>query len=144
MPIRSCCNIVQSHFLLLSKTWLLCTHNVHTANVILLKTKLKAKKRRKKKCPRCYPLKNMYIHREYHQICTLQLHSICLIVCLQMAAKMGGDQPNMNSSPPVIDPSLYGFGSQKRPLDNGGKPSVHTHNGCADCSDININSATLI
>uniref|UniRef100_A0A7N6ACQ4 K Homology domain-containing protein n=1 Tax=Anabas testudineus TaxID=64144 RepID=A0A7N6ACQ4_ANATE len=40
----------------------------------------------------------------------------------QMAAKMGGDQmPNMNSSPPVIDPSLYGFGGQKRSLDNGGK-----------------------
>ncbi|XP_029300404.1 far upstream element-binding protein 3 isoform X6 [Cottoperca gobio] len=38
----------------------------------------------------------------------------------QMAAKMGGDQmPNMNSSPPVIDPSLYGFGGQKRSLDNG-------------------------
>ncbi|XP_032395563.1 far upstream element-binding protein 3 isoform X4 [Etheostoma spectabile] len=41
----------------------------------------------------------------------------------QMAAKMGGDQmpqmSNMNSSPPVIDPSLYGFGGQKRSLDNG-------------------------
>uniref|UniRef100_A0A8C9YW93 Far upstream element (FUSE) binding protein 3 n=1 Tax=Sander lucioperca TaxID=283035 RepID=A0A8C9YW93_SANLU len=45
----------------------------------------------------------------------------------QMAAKMGGDQmPNMNSSPPVIDPSLYGFGGQKRSLDNGGKLSVYT------------------
>uniref|UniRef100_A0A7N6AYP1 K Homology domain-containing protein n=1 Tax=Anabas testudineus TaxID=64144 RepID=A0A7N6AYP1_ANATE len=42
-------------------------------------------------------------------------------LCHQMAAKMGGDQmPNMNSSPPVIDPSLYGFGGQKRSLDNGG------------------------
>uniref|UniRef100_A0A3Q3BDL0 Far upstream element (FUSE) binding protein 3 n=1 Tax=Kryptolebias marmoratus TaxID=37003 RepID=A0A3Q3BDL0_KRYMA len=39
-----------------------------------------------------------------------------------MAAKMGGDQmPNMNSSCPVIDPSLYGFGGQKRSLDNGGE-----------------------
>ncbi|XP_027137917.1 far upstream element-binding protein 3 isoform X1 [Larimichthys crocea] len=38
----------------------------------------------------------------------------------QMAAKMGGDQmPNLNSSSPVIDPSLYGFGGQKRSLDNG-------------------------
>ncbi|XP_070780322.1 far upstream element-binding protein 3 isoform X2 [Enoplosus armatus] len=38
-----------------------------------------------------------------------------------MAAKMGGDQmPNMNSSSPVLDPSLYGFGGQKRSLDNGG------------------------
>uniref|UniRef100_A0A3Q1GGW6 Far upstream element (FUSE) binding protein 3 n=1 Tax=Acanthochromis polyacanthus TaxID=80966 RepID=A0A3Q1GGW6_9TELE len=35
-------------------------------------------------------------------------------------AKMGGDQmPNLNSSSPVIDPSLYGFGGQKRSLDNG-------------------------
>uniref|UniRef100_A0A8C6PJD4 Far upstream element binding protein 3 n=2 Tax=Nothobranchius furzeri TaxID=105023 RepID=A0A8C6PJD4_NOTFU len=39
-----------------------------------------------------------------------------------MAAKMGGDQmPTMNSSCPVIDPSLYGFGGQKRSLDNGGE-----------------------
>uniref|UniRef100_A0A672ZLG8 Far upstream element (FUSE) binding protein 3 n=1 Tax=Sphaeramia orbicularis TaxID=375764 RepID=A0A672ZLG8_9TELE len=38
----------------------------------------------------------------------------------QMAAKMGGDQvPNLNNSSPVIDPSLYGFGGQKRSLDNG-------------------------
>ncbi|XP_071322159.1 far upstream element-binding protein 3 isoform X1 [Trachinotus anak] len=38
----------------------------------------------------------------------------------QMAAKMGGDQmPNMNSSSPVLDPTLYGFGGQKRSLDNG-------------------------
>lgn len=51
---------------------------------------------------------------------------ICVIVmCLQMAAKMGGDQmPNMNSSSPVMDHSLYGFGGQKRSLDNGGKLSV--------------------
>uniref|UniRef100_A0A3Q2X7R0 Far upstream element (FUSE) binding protein 3 n=1 Tax=Haplochromis burtoni TaxID=8153 RepID=A0A3Q2X7R0_HAPBU len=35
-------------------------------------------------------------------------------------AKMGGDQmPNMNSSSPVLDPSMYGFGGQKRSLDNG-------------------------
>uniref|UniRef100_A0A3Q1BA00 K Homology domain-containing protein n=1 Tax=Amphiprion ocellaris TaxID=80972 RepID=A0A3Q1BA00_AMPOC len=47
---------------------------------------------------------------------------------LDMAAKMGGDQmPNLNSSSPVIDPSLYGFGGQKRSLDNGGKPLVYTH-----------------
>uniref|UniRef100_A0A4W6CVM0 Far upstream element (FUSE) binding protein 3 n=1 Tax=Lates calcarifer TaxID=8187 RepID=A0A4W6CVM0_LATCA len=38
----------------------------------------------------------------------------------QMAAKMGGDQmSNMNNSSPVLDPSLYGFGGQKRSLDNG-------------------------
>uniref|UniRef100_A0A3P9LD41 Far upstream element (FUSE) binding protein 3 n=1 Tax=Oryzias latipes TaxID=8090 RepID=A0A3P9LD41_ORYLA len=51
---------------------------------------------------------------------TLNLLSICLCVLyLQVAAKMGGDQmPNMNSSA-VIDPSLYGFVSQNRSLDNG-------------------------
>lgn len=39
----------------------------------------------------------------------------------QMAVKMGGEQmPNLNNSPPVIDPSLYSFGGQKRCLDNGG------------------------
>lgn len=44
-----------------------------------------------------------------------------------MAAKLG-DQPNMNSSPPVIDPSLYGFGGPKRTLDNGGKLlTTYTH-----------------
>ncbi|CAG5867506.1 far upstream element-binding protein 3 [Menidia menidia] len=38
----------------------------------------------------------------------------------QMAAKMGGEQmPNMNSSSPVIDHSMYGFGGQKRSMDNG-------------------------
>lgn len=58
-------------------------------------------------------------------IITYTLFTFFPSVCLQMAAKMGGDQmPNMNSSPPVIDPSLYGFGGQKRSLDNGGKPSV--------------------
>ncbi|KAM4634739.1 far upstream element-binding protein 3 isoform 2-T2 [Polymixia lowei] len=39
----------------------------------------------------------------------------------QMAAKIGGDQmPTINNSSPVIDPSLYGYGGQKRSLDNGG------------------------
>lgn len=33
----------------------------------------------------------------------------------------------MNSSSPVLDPSLYGFGGQKRSLDNGGQPSARTH-----------------
>uniref|UniRef100_A0A3Q3DRM8 Far upstream element (FUSE) binding protein 3 n=1 Tax=Hippocampus comes TaxID=109280 RepID=A0A3Q3DRM8_HIPCM len=38
----------------------------------------------------------------------------------QMAAKMGGEQmPNLHSPSPVIDPSLYGFGGQKRTMDNG-------------------------
>lgn len=45
-----------------------------------------------------------------------------------MAAKMGGDQmPNMNSSSPVIDPTFYSFGGQKRSLDNGGESSVYTY-----------------
>lgn len=80
-------------------------------------------------CPRCCVGKEMYVQRESHHISTFHLFSICLaVVYLQMAAKMGGDQmPNMNSSSAVIDPSLYGFGGQKRSLDNGGKPSViHT------------------
>ncbi|XP_071205790.1 far upstream element-binding protein 3-like isoform X6 [Salvelinus alpinus] len=39
----------------------------------------------------------------------------------QIAAKMGGDQmPHMNSSSPVLDPSLYGYGGQKRSMDDGG------------------------
>lgn len=87
-------------------------------------------------CPRCCLLKEMYVLKEY-QISTFHLYSICrTVVCLQMAAKMGGDQPNMNSSSPVMDPSLYGFGGQKRSLDNGGKPSLHTQHGSAGCSYI--------
>lgn len=75
------------------------------------------------------PGMKMYAQREYNHIPTFHLYSICLTVTrLQMAAKMGGDQmPNMNSSSPVLDPSLYGFGGQKRSLDNGGKPSVYIH-----------------
>ncbi|XP_010876108.1 far upstream element-binding protein 3 isoform X8 [Esox lucius] len=38
----------------------------------------------------------------------------------QIAAKMGSDQmTHMNNSSPVVDPSLYGYGSQKRSLDDG-------------------------
>ncbi|KAM6986581.1 far upstream element-binding protein 3 isoform 2-T2 [Aplochiton taeniatus] len=38
----------------------------------------------------------------------------------QIAAKMGGDQmPHMNNSSPVVDPSLYGYGGQKRSLEDG-------------------------
>uniref|UniRef100_A0A8C7QI27 Far upstream element binding protein 3 n=1 Tax=Oncorhynchus mykiss TaxID=8022 RepID=A0A8C7QI27_ONCMY len=43
----------------------------------------------------------------------------------QIAAKMGGDQmPHMNNSSPVLDPSLYGYGGQKRSMDDGGKSVV--------------------
>ncbi|XP_036385073.1 far upstream element-binding protein 3 isoform X1 [Megalops cyprinoides] len=38
----------------------------------------------------------------------------------QIAAKMGGDQmSHLNNSSPVVDPSLYGYGGQKRSLDEG-------------------------
>ncbi|KAJ8285659.1 hypothetical protein GJAV_G00029480 [Gymnothorax javanicus] len=38
----------------------------------------------------------------------------------QMAAKMGGDQmTHLNNSSPVVDPSLYGYGGQKRSVDEG-------------------------
>lgn len=43
----------------------------------------------------------------------------------QIAAKMGGDQmSHMNNSSPILDPSLYGYGGQKRSMDDGGKPVV--------------------
>uniref|UniRef100_A0A673ZE45 Far upstream element (FUSE) binding protein 3 n=1 Tax=Salmo trutta TaxID=8032 RepID=A0A673ZE45_SALTR len=43
----------------------------------------------------------------------------------QIAAKMGGDQmSHMNNSSPILDPSLYGYGGQKRSMDDGGKPAV--------------------
>uniref|UniRef100_A0A3B3RKF0 Far upstream element (FUSE) binding protein 3 n=1 Tax=Paramormyrops kingsleyae TaxID=1676925 RepID=A0A3B3RKF0_9TELE len=38
----------------------------------------------------------------------------------QIAAKMGGDQmTHLNNSSPVVDPSLYGYGGQKRTLEEG-------------------------
>ncbi|KAJ8346790.1 hypothetical protein SKAU_G00281910 [Synaphobranchus kaupii] len=38
----------------------------------------------------------------------------------QIAAKMGGDQmSHLNNTSPVVDPSLYGYGGQKRSLDEG-------------------------
>ncbi|XP_066514287.1 far upstream element-binding protein 3 isoform X2 [Hoplias malabaricus] len=39
----------------------------------------------------------------------------------QIAAKMGGEQmTHLNHTSPVVDPSLYGYGGQKRSLDEGG------------------------
>lgn len=67
-------------------------------------------------------------HEGYHQISAhLIFIPSALMLFLQMAAKMGGDQPNMNSSASGIEPSLYGFGGQKRSLDNGGKPLLHAY-----------------
>ncbi|XP_074871382.1 far upstream element-binding protein 3 isoform X1 [Carettochelys insculpta] len=37
----------------------------------------------------------------------------------QIAAKIG-DIPHLNNSTPLVDPSVYGYGVQKRPLDDGG------------------------
>lgn len=35
---------------------------------------------------------------------------------------MGGDpMPHLNHSSPVVDPSIYGYGGQKRSLDEGGE-----------------------
>uniref|UniRef100_A0AAY4BIA6 K Homology domain-containing protein n=1 Tax=Denticeps clupeoides TaxID=299321 RepID=A0AAY4BIA6_9TELE len=40
----------------------------------------------------------------------------------QIAAKMGSDQmQHLNNSSPVVDPSLYAYGGQKRSLDEGGE-----------------------
>lgn len=42
---------------------------------------------------------------------------------------MGGDQmPHLNHSSPVVDPSIYGYGGQKRSLDEGGKPGDKSTN----------------
>ncbi|KAI4886469.1 hypothetical protein NFI96_011908, partial [Prochilodus magdalenae] len=44
----------------------------------------------------------------------------------QIAAKMGGDQmTHLNHSSPVVDPSLYGYGGQKRSLDEGGQQPLY-------------------
>ncbi|XP_074067018.1 far upstream element-binding protein 3 isoform X7 [Macrotis lagotis] len=38
----------------------------------------------------------------------------------QIAAKIGDAIPHLNNSTPLVDPSVYGYGVQKRPLDDGG------------------------
>uniref|UniRef100_A0A8D2N8I3 Far upstream element binding protein 3 n=1 Tax=Zonotrichia albicollis TaxID=44394 RepID=A0A8D2N8I3_ZONAL len=43
----------------------------------------------------------------------------------QIAAKIG-DIPHLNNSTTLVDPSVYGYGVQKRPLDDGGKLPVFT------------------
>uniref|UniRef100_A0A8D2NDJ7 Far upstream element binding protein 3 n=1 Tax=Zonotrichia albicollis TaxID=44394 RepID=A0A8D2NDJ7_ZONAL len=42
-----------------------------------------------------------------------------------IAAKIG-DIPHLNNSTTLVDPSVYGYGVQKRPLDDGGKLPVFT------------------
>ncbi|XP_029467805.1 far upstream element-binding protein 3 isoform X1 [Rhinatrema bivittatum] len=37
----------------------------------------------------------------------------------QIAAKIGDGIPHLNNSTPLVDPSVYGYGVQKRPLDDG-------------------------
>ncbi|XP_069093161.1 far upstream element-binding protein 3 isoform X3 [Pleurodeles waltl] len=37
----------------------------------------------------------------------------------QIAAKIGDGMPHMNNSTPLVDPSVYGYGVQKRPMDDG-------------------------
>uniref|UniRef100_A0A8C0XJK1 Uncharacterized protein n=1 Tax=Castor canadensis TaxID=51338 RepID=A0A8C0XJK1_CASCN len=37
----------------------------------------------------------------------------------QIAAKIDSI-PHLNNSTPLVDPSVYGYGVQKRPLDDGG------------------------
>lgn len=44
-------------------------------------------------------------------------------VFLQIAAKIG-DIPHLNNSTTLVDPSVYGYGVQKRPLDDGGKRAL--------------------
>uniref|UniRef100_A0A8C0LDI8 Far upstream element binding protein 3 n=1 Tax=Canis lupus dingo TaxID=286419 RepID=A0A8C0LDI8_CANLU len=43
----------------------------------------------------------------------------------QIAAKIDS-VPHLNNSTPLVDPSVYGYGVQKRPLDDGGKLAVIT------------------
>ncbi|XP_045081756.1 far upstream element-binding protein 3 isoform X2 [Coregonus clupeaformis] len=41
----------------------------------------------------------------------------------QMAGTMGNEQiPHLNNSPPIVDPSMYGYGGQKRSVEDGGNP----------------------
>ncbi|CAB1320244.1 unnamed protein product, partial [Coregonus sp. 'balchen'] len=43
----------------------------------------------------------------------------------QMAGTMGNEQiPHLNNSPPIVDPSMYGYGGQKRSVEDGESGSV--------------------
>ncbi len=54
--------------------------------------------------------------------CSLRRASVRgLFSDLSQIAKMGGEQmQHLNNSSPVVDASLYGYGGQKRSLDEGG------------------------
>uniref|UniRef100_A0A8C7QIF0 K Homology domain-containing protein n=1 Tax=Oncorhynchus mykiss TaxID=8022 RepID=A0A8C7QIF0_ONCMY len=44
----------------------------------------------------------------------------------QMAGKMRNEQiSHLNSSPPIVDPSMYGYGDQKRSVEDGGKLYIY-------------------
>uniref|UniRef100_A0A8C9G2N3 Far upstream element binding protein 3 n=1 Tax=Pavo cristatus TaxID=9049 RepID=A0A8C9G2N3_PAVCR len=54
----------------------------------------------------------------------------------QIAAKIG-DIPHLNNSTTLVDPSVYGYGVQKRPLDDGGKLGV-INQPCESTSEIHL------
>uniref|UniRef100_A0A8C0XZX7 K Homology domain-containing protein n=1 Tax=Cyprinus carpio carpio TaxID=630221 RepID=A0A8C0XZX7_CYPCA len=65
-----------------------------------------------------FPRKRVYYLVMFCGVCK------CCRVCfsgLSQIAKMGGEQmQHLNNSSPVVDASLYGYGGQKRSLDEGG------------------------
>uniref|UniRef100_A0A8C2SPH2 Far upstream element binding protein 3 n=1 Tax=Coturnix japonica TaxID=93934 RepID=A0A8C2SPH2_COTJA len=54
----------------------------------------------------------------------------------QIAAKIG-DIPHLNNSTTLVDPSVYGYGVQKRPLDDGGKLGM-INQSCEFTSEIHL------
>uniref|UniRef100_A0A8C7F2I1 K Homology domain-containing protein n=1 Tax=Oncorhynchus kisutch TaxID=8019 RepID=A0A8C7F2I1_ONCKI len=53
---------------------------------------------------------------------------IIIFLTFQMAGKMRNEQiSHLNSSPPIVDPSMYGYVDQKRSVEDGGKLVAISH-----------------
>uniref|UniRef100_A0A674D7J7 Far upstream element-binding protein 3-like n=1 Tax=Salmo trutta TaxID=8032 RepID=A0A674D7J7_SALTR len=53
---------------------------------------------------------------------------IIIFLTFQMAGKIRNEQiSHLNSSPPIVDPSMYGYGDQKRSVEDGGKLVAISH-----------------
>uniref|UniRef100_A0A8B9ETB9 Uncharacterized protein n=1 Tax=Anser cygnoides TaxID=8845 RepID=A0A8B9ETB9_ANSCY len=53
--------------------------------------------------------------------------AVCLAPKAAVIAAKIGDIPHLNNSTTLVDPSVYGYGVQKRPLDDGGKQALVSH-----------------
>uniref|UniRef100_A0A8C9MP37 Far upstream element binding protein 3 n=1 Tax=Serinus canaria TaxID=9135 RepID=A0A8C9MP37_SERCA len=70
-----------------------------------------------------FPHHRVHFQLYWEKQCLVVVADNVFIPFLQIAAKIG-DIPHLNNSTTLVDPSVYGYGVQKRPLDDGGKLAV--------------------